>query len=172
MRDELEARLKLEGELVLAADRSEFELFYQPQVSLIDGRLTGAEALIRWRHPDRGLILPADFMPVVNTSPISVRVAFWVMETACRQALLWQQTGHNVRIAVNLSASQLQSGDLVSTHRDGPQAHGLSRVAARARGDGRHPDRGRREGPRDLPPEFRISGFGSYSTISAPAMPA
>ncbi len=115
MRDELEARLKLEGELVLAADRNEFELFYQPQVSLIDGGLTGAEALIRWRHPDRGLILPADFMPVVNTSPISVRVAFWVMETACRQALLWQQTGHNVRIAVNLSASQLQSGDLVST---------------------------------------------------------
>jgi EAL domain-containing protein (putative c-di-GMP-specific phosphodiesterase class I) len=54
-------------------------------------------------------------MPVVNTSPISVRVAFWVMETACRQALLWQQAGHNLRISVNLSASQLQSGDLVST---------------------------------------------------------
>jgi EAL domain-containing protein (putative c-di-GMP-specific phosphodiesterase class I) len=115
MRDELEARLTLEAELALAADRNEFELFYQPQVSLIDGRLTGAEALIRWRHPDRGIVSPADFMPVVNTSPISARIAFWVMETACRQALLWQQAGHNVRISVNLSASQLQSGDLVST---------------------------------------------------------
>ncbi|HEX4554751.1 MAG TPA: EAL domain-containing protein [Xanthobacteraceae bacterium] len=115
MRDELEARLTLEAELGLAADRNEFELFYQPQVSLTDGRLTGAEALIRWRHPERGLVSPADFMPVVNTSPISVRVAFWVMETACRQALLWQRMGHNVRISVNLSASQLQSGDLVTT---------------------------------------------------------
>jgi diguanylate cyclase (GGDEF)-like protein len=115
MRNELEARLTLEAELGLAADRNEFELFYQPQVSLIDGRLTGAEALIRWRHPERGLVSPADFMPVVNTSPISVRVAFWVMETACRQALLWQRMGHNVRISVNLSASQLQSGDLVTT---------------------------------------------------------
>jgi len=115
MRDEIEARLTLEAELGLAADRNEFDLFYQPQVSLIDGRLTGAEALIRWRHPERGLVSPADFMPVVNTSPISARVAFWVMETACRQALLWQRAGHNIRVSVNLSASQLQSGDLVST---------------------------------------------------------
>jgi EAL domain-containing protein (putative c-di-GMP-specific phosphodiesterase class I) len=96
-------------------ERNEFELFYQPQVSLIDGGLVGAEALIRWRHPDRGLVLPADFMPVVNASPISDGIAVWVMETACGQGRRWQQKGHNVRLGVNLSPSQLQSGDLAAT---------------------------------------------------------
>ncbi len=115
IRDEFAARLTLEAELEQALDRGEFEIFYQPQVSLADGKLTGAEALIRWWNPDRGLITPTGFMPVVNTSAISDRVALWVMETACRQALLWQQKGHEVRTAVNLAASQIQSGDLVTT---------------------------------------------------------
>jgi diguanylate cyclase (GGDEF)-like protein/PAS domain S-box-containing protein len=115
IREELEARLTLEAELGWAVERNEFELFYQPQVSLIDGGLVGAEALIRWRHPDRGLVLPADFMPVVNASPISDGIAVWVMETACGQGRRWQQKGHNVRLGVNLSPSQLQSGDLAAT---------------------------------------------------------
>jgi diguanylate cyclase (GGDEF)-like protein/PAS domain S-box-containing protein len=115
IREELEARLTLEAELGRAVERNEFELFYQPQVSLIDGGLVGVEALIRWRHPDRGLVLPADFMPVVNASPISDGIAVWVMETACRQGRRWQQQGHNVRLGVNLSPSQLQSGDLAAT---------------------------------------------------------
>ena len=67
IRQELESRLTLESELALAADRGEFELFYQPQVRLIDGSLIGAEALIRWRHPVRGYVSPGEFMPVVNT---------------------------------------------------------------------------------------------------------
>ena len=93
IRDEIEARLSLEAELERAVERKELELFYQPQVSLEDGRLIGAETLIRWRHPDRGLISPADFMPLVHASSISGRIALWVMETACRQGRLWQQTG-------------------------------------------------------------------------------
>jgi predicted signal transduction protein with EAL and GGDEF domain len=80
IRAELEARLTLEAELVRAAERKEFELFYQPQVRLADGGLIGAEALIRWRHPVRGLVSPAEFMPVVNTSSISDRIAGWVRE--------------------------------------------------------------------------------------------
>jgi diguanylate cyclase (GGDEF)-like protein/PAS domain S-box-containing protein len=112
IRQELENRLTLEGELALAADRSEFELFYQPQVRLIDGSLVGAEALIRWRHPVRGYVSPAEFMPVVNASALSERIANWVMETACRQARAWELSGHDVRVAINLSPSQLQSGDL------------------------------------------------------------
>jgi len=112
IRQELENRLTLERELALAADRGEFELFYQPQVRLIDGSLVGAEALIRWRHPVRGYVSPGDFMPVVNTSALSERIANWVMETACRQARAWELSGNNVRVALNLAPSQLQSGDL------------------------------------------------------------
>jgi diguanylate cyclase (GGDEF)-like protein/PAS domain S-box-containing protein len=112
IRQELEARLKLEAELALAVEREEFELFYQPQVRLIDGGLIGAEALIRWRHPERGLVSPAEFMPVVNTSSISERIAGWVLDTACKQARAWELAGRGVRVSVNLSPSQLQSGDL------------------------------------------------------------
>jgi diguanylate cyclase (GGDEF)-like protein/PAS domain S-box-containing protein len=115
IRVELEARLTLEAELALAAERNEFELFYQPQVRLTDGGLIGAEALIRWRHPVRGLVSPAEFMPVVNTSSISEPIAAWVMETACRQARIWEQAGHNVRVGINLSPSQLQSSDLATS---------------------------------------------------------
>jgi diguanylate cyclase (GGDEF)-like protein/PAS domain S-box-containing protein len=114
IRQELEARLTLEAELVLASERNEFELFYQPQVRLIDGGLIGAEALIRWRHPVRGLVSPAEFMPVVHTSSISNRIAAWVLETACRQARMWESGGHPVRVGVNLSPSQFQSTDLAT----------------------------------------------------------
>lgn len=112
IRQELENRLTLEGELALAADRGEFELFYQPQVRLVDGSLVGAEALIRWRHPVRGYVSPGEFMPVVNTSALSERIANWVMETAACQARAWELSGNNVRVAINLSPSQLHSGDL------------------------------------------------------------
>lgn len=115
IRRELETRLTLEAELVLAAERNEFELFYQPQLHLADNRLIGAEALIRWRHPVRGLVSPAEFMPVVNTSPLSDRVAEWVLETACAQAAAWARAGHRLRIGVNLSPSQFQSGDLANS---------------------------------------------------------
>jgi EAL domain-containing protein (putative c-di-GMP-specific phosphodiesterase class I) len=115
IRQELESRLTLEGELASAVERNEFELFYQPQVRLADGGLVGAEALIRWRHPVRGLVSPAEFMPVINTSSMSERIAGWVLETACRQARIWQRAGHDVRVGVNLSPSQLHSGDLASS---------------------------------------------------------
>ena len=111
-RDELQSRLKLEAELYLALERNEFELFYQPQVRLPDGRLTGAEALIRWRHPQRGLVPPGEFMPVVNASPISDGVANWVLKTACKQARDWYEQGHEIRVGINLSPSQMRNGDL------------------------------------------------------------
>jgi diguanylate cyclase (GGDEF)-like protein len=112
IRQELENRLTLESELALAADRGEFELFYQPQVRLVDGGMVGAEALIRWRHPARGYVSPGEFMPVVNTSALSERIASWVMETACRQARAWELSGNSVRVAINLSPSQIHAGDL------------------------------------------------------------
>ena len=114
IRDELDSRVSLEVDLGRAVDRDEFELFYQPQVNLEDGRLVGAEALLRWRRPN-GLVLPEDFIPVVNASSISDGIALWVMETACRQGHLWQQKGHDIRLAINLSPSQFQVGDLAAT---------------------------------------------------------
>src|SRR6185312_1886172 len=126
IRRELETRLTLEAELALAAERNEFELFYQPQLHLADGRLIGAEALIRWRHPVRGLVSPGEFMPVVNTSPISERIAEWVLETACAKAAAWERAGQKLRIGVNLSPSQLQSGDLASSVAQALARTGLS----------------------------------------------
>jgi diguanylate cyclase (GGDEF)-like protein/PAS domain S-box-containing protein len=126
IRRELETRLTLEAELALAAERDEFELFYQPQLHLADGRLIGAEALIRWRHPARGLVSPAQFMPVVNTSPISERIAAWVLESACAKAAAWERGGRKLRIGVNLSPSQLQSGNLASSVAQALARTGLS----------------------------------------------
>ncbi|SFI46989.1 EAL domain-containing protein [Bradyrhizobium sp. Gha] len=126
IRQELENRLTLESELALAADRGEFELFYQPQVRLVDGSLVGAEALIRWRHPARGYVSPGEFMPVVNTSALSERIANWVMETAVRQARAWELSGNAVRLAINLSPSQLQSGDLAHSVAELLKTTGLS----------------------------------------------
>ena len=126
IRQEIETRLTLEAELVLAAERGEFELFYQPQVSLGSQELIGAEALIRWRHPLRGLISPGAFMTVVNTSPISERIAAWVLDTACRQARRWELAGHAVRVGVNLSPSQLHTGDLARSVADVLAATGLT----------------------------------------------
>jgi len=115
IRQELETRLTLEAELTHAAERGEFELFFQPQVELGESRLVGAEALIRWRHPERGLIPPGEFMTVVNTSGLSDRIANWVLQTACRQARSWELAGHPLRVGINLSPSQLQAGDLART---------------------------------------------------------
>ena len=126
IRRELETRLTLEAELALAAERNEFELFYQPQLHLADGRLIGAEALIRWRHPVRGLISPAEFMPVVNTSPISERIAAWVLDSACTKAAAWERAGQKLRMGVNLSPSQLQSGALASSVAQALARTGLS----------------------------------------------
>ncbi len=126
IRQEIEARLTLEAELALAAERGEFELFYQPQVNLGSGELSGMEALIRWHHPLRGLVSPGEFMPLVNTSWISERIAAWVLETACRQARRWEEAGRAVRVGVNLSPSQLHSGDLARSVADVLAATGLT----------------------------------------------
>ncbi|KRQ99663.1 histidine kinase [Bradyrhizobium jicamae] len=126
IRRELEKRLTLEAELALAAERDEFELFYQPQLRLADGRLMGAEALIRWRHPERGLVSPAEFMPIVNTSPISERIADWVLQTACAKGAAWERAGHKLRIGVNLSPSQLESGGLAISVAQALASTGLS----------------------------------------------
>lgn len=112
MRDRIASQLALEAELRIALEKNQFELFYQPQVLLSDQSVIGAEALIRWRHPVRGLVPPGQFVPVLNNSALSDAVAHWVLSTACRQSRQWQKAGTPIRVGVNLSPSQLQGGDL------------------------------------------------------------
>lgn len=111
-RDEFEQKLRLEEELTRAAEAGEFELFYQPQIDLGSGVIVGAEALIRWRHPTRGVVSPGEFLPVLNQSKLSDEVGRWVLRTACAQAAAWRTLGYELRIGVNLAPSQLQSPHL------------------------------------------------------------
>jgi diguanylate cyclase (GGDEF)-like protein/PAS domain S-box-containing protein len=103
-----------ENDLRHAYERREFEVFYQPQVRLSDGALVGAEALLRWRHPQLGLISPVDFMAALDRSPFSAQVGEWVLNTACAQAAAWRRGGvPHFRVGVNLFGSQFRAGDLV-----------------------------------------------------------
>jgi len=115
LRQELESRARLEAELAHAIERNEFELFYQPKVSLEDDGVVGAEALIRWHHPYRGLIGPWEFMHVVKTSAFSDPISSWVMQTACTQASRWRAQGFDLSMAVNLTPSQIRAKDLATT---------------------------------------------------------
>jgi diguanylate cyclase (GGDEF)-like protein/PAS domain S-box-containing protein len=107
-------RLSIEHDLHTALRDSQFELHYQPKVNAGDGRISGVEALIRWRHPQRGLIPPLKFIPIAEETGQIVAIGDWVLEEACRQQAEWRAQGvPNPQISVNLSAHQLRSPGLV-----------------------------------------------------------
>ena len=109
-------RLELEADLDRAAERDELFLHYQPIVSLVDGRIAGLEALARWRHPRRGLLSPAAFIPLAEDSGLIVAVGKWVLRTACIQAAEWRRrfpVHDSLSISVNLSVKQLRDPGLV-----------------------------------------------------------
>jgi diguanylate cyclase (GGDEF)-like protein len=109
-------RLTLEAELRAAFDRDELLLHYQPQIDLINGKIVGLEALVRWRHPERGMIPPGDFIPLAEESGLVVRLGDWVLREACRQIKAWTDAGLTPRhTAVNVSAVQLSRGRLVES---------------------------------------------------------
>lgn len=106
-------KLSLESNLRRALERREFLLYYQPKASLATGEITGLEALLRWRHPDLGLVSPADFMPMLEETGLIVATGEWVIRSACAQIRAWRQAGARpVPVAVNLSARQFQAKDL------------------------------------------------------------
>ncbi|MGQ7864021.1 putative bifunctional diguanylate cyclase/phosphodiesterase [Pseudomonas sp. 32A] len=117
-RDVAIARRIFERELQLAFENDEFELFYQPQIATGTRKLTGAEALMRWRHPSRGLLSPASFIDVLGDKPIAAAVGEWALRTACKQAVTWRVDDPTFRIGVNLFDAQLRSGRLLAVVRD------------------------------------------------------
>ncbi len=117
MRSRVIEHMQTENDLRRALQRDELELHYQPILDLRDGSVVVMEALLRWRHPDRGLLGPTAFIPVAEESRLIVPIGRWVLEEACREAARWQQRDPDSRpigIAVNLSPKQLGSPDLLS----------------------------------------------------------
>ncbi|MEY2343298.1 EAL domain-containing protein, partial [Acidithiobacillus sp. IBUN Pt1247-S3] len=115
-RDLIEAQQQEESlyqELAMAQERNEFELLWQPIVNLSDRTVSGVEALLRWRHPKRGLLRPDQFLPQLERSRLILGVGHWVLETALAQAESWQNQGNLLDIHINLSAVQLEDADFL-----------------------------------------------------------
>jgi diguanylate cyclase (GGDEF)-like protein/PAS domain S-box-containing protein len=109
-------RFAVERSLHHAIDRNQFVLHYQPMVEIATGRVAGAEALVRWNHPERGLIQPEDFIPAAEELNLIVPLGAWVLRTACAQMKAWHDAGHAwLRVGVNLSPRQFQDPELVTT---------------------------------------------------------
>ncbi|HEX8786728.1 MAG TPA: EAL domain-containing protein, partial [Telluria sp.] len=114
MNEESLERVRIESALRNALERNEFVLHYQPQVDLKTGQIVGMEALIRWKHPELGMVPPSRFVGVAEDTGLIVPIGAWVMRTACAQNKAWQEAGlGRLRVAVNLSARQFSATDLV-----------------------------------------------------------
>ena len=96
-----------------ALERGEFVLYYQPKVNMRSGAVVGAEALIRWLHPDRGLLAPAEFLPLMEDQPLAVDVGCWVIDSALAQVSAWRSIGLHIPVSVNVGARQLQQSGFV-----------------------------------------------------------
>lgn len=115
MQEDARKRFTLDNNLRRALERDEFVLHYQPQIDLRTGAVCGAEALVRWIHPELGLISPADFIPVAEESGMIVAIGEWVLREACHELRRWHDAGHPIRMSINLSGRQLGEDGLVDS---------------------------------------------------------
>jgi diguanylate cyclase (GGDEF)-like protein/PAS domain S-box-containing protein len=126
MREQMVARLKLENELRRALDNHEFRVFYQPIFSISKRRMTGVEALVRWQHPTRGLLLPVEFIQSVEETGLIVPLGEWILRTACKQAKHWHDIGReDMQLSVNLSACQFREHNLAEIVNEALKESGL-----------------------------------------------
>ncbi len=125
--DTAREHFRIAQDLRRALAKREFELHYQPQIDLTTGRLVGAEALLRWRDPDRGLIAPGVFIGIAERTGLIVDIGAWVIDTACADAARWAALGHrDLRVSVNVSAVQMRRGGFAALVDAALQRHGLS----------------------------------------------
>jgi len=116
MDQDAEKRMTLENGMRRAIEREEFRIFYQPKINSVSGEITALEALIRWEHPELGMLSPADFIALAEETGLIIPIGEWVMRRACQDNQRWQEEGlPKVRVAVNLSGYQLQAKNFVST---------------------------------------------------------
>jgi len=121
-------QLSLTSALRRAVDRQEFAIYYQPIIEIATGRTVGMEALVRWKHPERGLLRPSEFLPLAEGSGLIIPLGQWVIDEVCRQTRLWQdQLGSSpaLRVSMNLSARELQHPMLIQCVLDGLRVHGV-----------------------------------------------
>jgi diguanylate cyclase (GGDEF)-like protein len=125
MQDAVQERMELEMDLREALAKEQFFLAYQPTLDLSRMRPTGVEALIRWSHPERGVVQPGSFIPLLEETGLITEVGRWVLLESCRQGASWLESGHAVTMAVNVSGRQLDSDQLIEDIRDALDASGL-----------------------------------------------
>lgn len=125
MQEAVEVHRSLERDLRVALRDDQFFLQYQPIVDLTSGAISGVEALVRWRHPQRGVVQPDGFIPVLEANGMIVPVGKWVLETACRQGALWLAGGHRLELSVNLSGRQVEREQIVDDVRGALLRSGL-----------------------------------------------
>jgi diguanylate cyclase (GGDEF)-like protein/PAS domain S-box-containing protein len=118
--------LSMESGLRRAIERQEFVLYYQPQVDIASGSVVGAEALIRWNHPELGLVMPGKFISIAEERGLIVPIGNWTIDEAARQAAIWQNEGTPIRIAVNVSAVQFRQKDFVEQLANKIQKYGIA----------------------------------------------
>jgi EAL domain-containing protein (putative c-di-GMP-specific phosphodiesterase class I) len=127
MNDRIREQLELKEDMRRGIGNEEFVLHYQPKIDLKSGQLTGMEALVRWQHPERGILSPAVFIPLAEESGLISPLGEWILRTACRQTRAWQLAGlPDLRVAVNLSVRQFAQEDLVGVIERVLQETGLS----------------------------------------------
>jgi len=129
MQNAVQDRMEMEMDLRSALANEEFFLVYQPTFDLSDMRATGVEALIRWKHPVRGVVQPDDFIPLLEETGLICEVGKWVLQAACAQGAAWHLAGYEIRVAVNVSGRQLDTDELIATIEQALSVSGLDSAA-------------------------------------------
>ena len=126
MNSKISEYIWLDSNMRTALEEEQFEMYYQPKVSLLTGKVESVEALIRWNHPTRGLVPPNEFISYAEESGMIVPLGRWIIDTAARQAGIWKKHGHNLRIAINVSARQLRVPTLLDDFTQAILSNGLT----------------------------------------------